>query len=498
MAEFLEQLFESEIRQRDKYQFEIKSDHAPLPHEKEYHHTTEFYFFIPAALQITPSTYTRENFYQDQTHYIRFKTPSLSLKELLNTKNEGSPIAKIAHLTDPHEICEELKLFGNMVRSNIRDRIRKQVVHIHKNPTEEIFLEVDRELEKLVREIQEIRTFFHQYPDTIPLIREIKQISETFQYIDEYFSLILDLYLTGLFQELKKQPHEFHTLGLVKKLMEEENIYRKEHHYLYLTPENQEHEKEYFVYRKGILKKFVLDVLLLSIERKQVLQQYSNYIGAFAAGIAMLIYILLFVWQGSKFVINSAPFVILTVVFYILKDRVKEALKVLFQKQALRWFPDYTTEIFTPDRKHEIGTVAESFSYINHKSIEGKIRDLRELDFTSDADREGRIEHIFRYKQQVSLHTDLIRKGSRRFELNNIFRFNISQFLKKASDSYQDHSYFDPETEELQVVRCPKVYHVNVIMRSVVWAVDTEKQESLKRFRLIIDKDGIKRIERIF
>ncbi len=61
-------------------------------------------------------------------------------------------------------------------------------------------------------------------------------------------------------------------------------------------------------------------------------------IGSLAAGIAMTLYILLFIWQGSVFVINSQPFILFTIFIYVLKDRLKDEIKNVSMKQALDGF----------------------------------------------------------------------------------------------------------------------------------------------------------------
>ncbi len=82
-------------------------------------------------------------------------------------------------------------------------------------------------------------------------------------------------------------------------------------------------------------------------------------------------------------------------------------------------------------------------------------------------------------------------------ELNDIFRYNIARFLLKASDAYKEHLEVEPHTGELKSIRVPKVYHINIIMLRKFRNEDGTRGCDLRKFRIVADKEGIKRIEKV-
>ena len=87
--------------------------------------------------------------------------------------------------------------------------------------------------------------------------------------------------------------------------------------------------------------------------------------------------------------------------------------------------------------------------------------------------------------------------SERRRALNIIFRFNIQNFITKASDPYHNYMSLDPDSKALVRTRLPKVYHVNIILKNSF--VDRRENviSEFKKFRIILNKDGIVHIEQV-
>jgi hypothetical protein len=265
-------------------------------------------------------------------------------------------------------------------------------------------------------------------------------------------------------------------------------------------PEDLEESKpqsEFFFYRASLLNKYVLDALLLTVNRSTPEGTIKNVIGSLAAGVAMLIYFVLFVWQGHFFVLNSEPFILATVVLYMLKDRLKESLKTISYEKAFKWISDYTTVIFSPHMKKPLGKLKETFTFVEVSRLPEEIVNIRNKEFHYILEDFPRPESVIHYKKKVIMEQPSHRGLSRRFCLNMLFRFNILQFLTKADNPYQTFWRMDEETTEFIPMRLPRVYHVNIIMKNSFLKSDGSNSVELKKFRLIIDKNGIKRIERV-
>lgn len=503
MDEFLDDLKSGEIQFRDKWQFELKSEFSPKSPQIGRSYVQEFYFFIPNSLQIHPETYSKEIFYVDLTNFIRYKTPHFTFKELIDPRNERSPFFRLHEIANSEETSQgihqavfEFKLIGNIFRSYLRQRTLK--ILLAEEPKE-------KELVLLCNEITEVRKHFSHLEEVFTKFSTSISLKSTFAYVDEFISNNIDYYLTGLFYEFQKNqiPILDDTKTVIAKILSSEALHRdKTIQKAFKDPEEKKEEEELYteqiLYRSGLLKKFVIDALVLPVDRSSLKELYEHYVSGFAAGTAMLIYVLLFIWQGQWFLINSAPFVIISVLGYILKDRIKEWLKNLSYQKTLRFFPDYTTKILSADQKRVIGELKESFTFVNEKNIPKEILEIRNARFHSMIETFKRPEQIIYFKRVVNMFPPTKREKRPRFvDLNIILRFNLHNFLEKASEPYHSYTTLDPETLSIRKIDLPKVYHINIILKNTFYDEASNLTTELKKFRLVVDKNGIKHIEQI-
>ena len=507
MESFWNDLHYEEIHFRDDWQFEVQSDFACNVSQKRNISTQEFYIFIPNALQINKLTYSKDQFYKDRTNLIRFKTPEFSLKELITEENTQSPLMRVLSVKDKETTKEtstfienELKLFGNIVRSAIRRNIRDFVDEIVIAPPSGLSPSIRKsitdfchDLTLLRKKFFEIeRQFFENCKEPVLLIH--------FVYVDEFISRSIDYYLTGFLQYLRRIAPE-HTARLDKAICDiiihEKKHREKEHEEPTLLAKEDVRTQEMLLYRKGLLNKFVLDALLLSLKQTIWTQKYGSLIGATAAGIAMLVYTIPLIINSSLFVINSLPFLILTIFIYIIKDRVKEGLKTLFHRKAFKWFSDYTTDIFNPFSASQIGQLKESFSFVAEEDLPQEIVEMRKQEYDSDLPLFLGHESIIYYKKELVLTQNPSLATARRRKLHNIFLFNIHELLEKASNAYETTLMLDSTSLKIVELELPKVYHINVILKNSLGSQDIAAKVEMRKFRIIIDKSGIKRIEQV-
>lgn len=491
MNEFWQDLVSGEIQFRDKWQFELKSEFFPPDTKEASSYLQEFYIFVPNALQINAETYSKEEFYKNQTNLIRYKTPEFTIKQLIDPEETRSPLNRVEKAVDlpnyPEIIEDELKLLGNVFRSALRKKVLKILRSKEFN---------NYELENFCKEIEEFRRVFFEKEKYVFKRIDKKNLKLDFAFIDEFLSNSIDYYLTNFLAEARKFALPLNALldQRICSIIINENSHREK--ILRITEKKNEKKssKEEILYRNGLLKKFVIDALLLTINRSSIQQKYGHYIGAISAAVAMLIYLMLFIWQGQVFLINSQPFIIVTVIAYVLKDRIKEGLKTLSYERALRWFSDYTTEIKSPDEKIILGELKESFTFVNEGTIPQDVITIRNRDIDNLLESPKRAEQILYIKKMVKMFPRKETKLERRRALNIIFRFNIQDFVQKASDPFHNYIKLEPFNKQLIKTKLPKVYHVNVILKSSYKNLDGEFVQKHKKFRIIIDKNGIKQI----
>jgi hypothetical protein len=511
MDVFLNELESGEIHLRDKWHFELKSEFIPHPSAATNKYTQEFYIFIPNSLQINKDTYSKEEFYQNQTNFFRYKTPVFTFDELNDGKNSFSPLTRIISIGEnlqinpasEKEIEYELKLLGNIVRSLVRKKILYLWRALDSIETESQVDNFVKQLEKLCEDLKKFYSEFSRGKDIILLHTSHTILAKHFYYIEEFINNSVEYYFTGLLQKVFKNSNErvnSDASEIIKILAVLKN---KEGHITLNAEEiRQDPESgEFILYRAGLLNKYVLDALLLNITRKSPHKALQNVIGSAAAGVAMFVYFGLFVWQtqffAQVFLLHTELFILATVMLYILKDRLKEGIKSMSYKLAFKWFPDYTTEIRSSNNEIKLGDFKESFSFIEPRQLPNYIKDVRNKEFHYILEDFARPENVMYYKKTIAMLYHNGKKTSRKYSLNVIFRFSIHRFLEKAEDAFQTYITYNEETGAFDYLTLPKVYHVNIILKNSFVKEDGTPGVELKKFRLIIDKEGIKRIEHL-
>lgn len=496
MEHFLRDLRAGDLHLKDRWQFELKSEILPHPLLEEHLHKQEFYLFIPNTLQINPWTYSKEQFYFDESNFIRYKTPEMTISELCDLNQQLSPLARIdkyisGNLAEENlkSIVDEIKLMGNIIRSALRRNAIKIIDSLSDNS-------------------QEMQKFWKRISDEYHLIRSMlnnlkarakpfAEIAKPLNYVDEYISNTYNYYLIGILEHLRANS-SIMTAQIDQEIV---NILKEEEAYRSLTFDDfkkTDPRQEYLIYRKGLLNKFMLEALILRVNRFSTEQKWGQIIAAFSAFLAMLIFYIFFLWQGSFIAVNGLSFILITSILYILKDRLKEWLKILSHKQASIWFSDYTTKIKTSHAAdHTIGQLQESFSFVDEKALPKEIVEIRNREFHEVLEAFKRPENVIYYKKEMRIHKKPAWMHSRRYLLNVIFRFNIQKFMEKAGGPYVSFTYLERGTDRLTTKELPKVYHLNIIMKSTSVGEDLKTQVDFQKYRLVVNKAGIQRVEHL-
>jgi len=509
LERFFTDLYYEDIHFRDSLQFELQSDFAPLRYAKKSFSvsTQEFYLFIPSALQINRHTYSKEQFYKDRTNLIRFKTPEFTFRELIDEKNTLSPLHRLDAMSlsilsgDAHLMFQdELKLLANIVRSALRVGVRSFSQELFYVKKKQVETKISGQIMQFCKDLDLFRASFlalqKQYV-TKGLGQYSESVIECFLAVDEFISSSVDYYLTGFLEYIRQEGFEnIHGIDLeLCRIISQEEKHRKE---TFNEAENIFKEdtksQEQFMHHKSLLNKYVADALLLGVERTSWAEKYGNLVAAFAAGVAMLIYVFLVFLNVPYFGINSLSFLLVTVVLYVLKDRIKDGLKTTFHKRAVLWFSDYTTHIRQEESDKELGKLKEFFSFVDAEDLPEEVVDIRKGEFGADLRFFTQPETIFYYKKQMLISDIFYPKKVRRHKLHNIFLFNIHLLLEKASDPFDSFSTLDQHTMEIKSFLLPKVYHLNIVMKNTTTRGDTVHVD-WKKFRLVLDKNGIKRVE---
>jgi hypothetical protein len=211
-----------------------------------------------------------------------------------------------------------------------------------------------------------------------------------------------------------------------------------------------------------------------------------------AAGLAMLFATAVAFIGQSRYGNLSLPFFIALVISYMFKDRIKELLRLYLNVTLHKWLYDRQRNIYHSfDEK--IGTCKESFNITEENKVSRKIVEYRSRDEITDINNSLTGENVILYRKYIRLSSKRDRKVKQRHSTNDvidIMRFNVQGFLRSMDNP--EKKIFIPEKSGYRKAFGMRVYHINIITHFTV-----DKVEYMRRFRIVLNRDGIKRIEEV-
>jgi hypothetical protein len=506
----------------DKYQFESAFDFDLRAEagEKIRRYEIDMYVFVPASIGINPKTYTREQFYTDLTSYMRLRTPQGAFGRSRVSQQLELPAADeylTAHLSSRRRhqlaprVVEEVKLFGCVVNT----RLKELVSPMARQGSGTAVLQIEDLRVRLLEISELIEGYRNRYLvrlKTDPILID-EEVERAFLLVDEFLSARLDWIVIALRERFLTQgdvPPDL--LVWLDVVLRHENAYRKETGLITLEdgPDRAQRLEAYY-YRFGLLKKYVSEVLYVRVKQERRDSVYRNVIAGFCAGLAALWAALADLQRtrvvGRDSTLRLVAVIMVGVVAYIFKDRIKELSKEYFNERLKRFLPDYLTHMtydhVRPDGERittNMGAVWEFMRHLTREMLPPDVRYIREIENRSKLDPE-RSDVILHFGRQIQFRLEAIRSSlPRARHLKNVVRFDISEFLAKLDDPKQPLTFYDPE-HGISHIAAPKVYHVNVVFRYSVERANpdgtTGAHVEYERIRVILNKKGIRRIETV-
>ena len=487
--------FSEELKIHDKFQIEMKYTY-PLDRERahnEYHVDT--YFFLPKNLFVNRATYHRDDFYNDMQRYIRLKTPAYLLRVMID--GEQCPLKKLARAMERlatiggeehrKSYHERLKMFCSIMKSALRD--------------EEAYLETSAPAGDLATLAGR---FLDTAADILSQFRGLRLTLQTpsvadderqlFSLVDEFLSVTVNKYRYRLWTFLEQKAPGAGTAEVkasIVRAAEDEINYRRENGFISVPDPYGDNEE--YVYRESVLKKIMASVLFLRTSTRRDGLLLENLLFGVAAGIAMAFATgVSFLWKSLLLQEFSLSFFVIWVIAYMWKDRIKEWLRGYFQARLKRVIYDYRTTVFS-GLGREVGVCQEGFGFIGEAELDPRIAAARNKSLLSAVENGELGEDIIMARKNVRLRSHDCAHIFADFPVDgvvDIMRFNLRHFLEKMDNPGKE--IFMPDGRGgIAAVKGRRVYHVNVVVHSRMEG----QKDSIRRFRLVLSRSGIKRLE---
>ncbi len=483
------------IEMHDRYQFELKLGYRISEEEVDTSYNIEMYFFIPSSLDINKETYTKKDFYGDLQTYIRFKSPTVQLRAIAGD-GENNPVTKLKNSCVQllrrqddgmaANYIRQIKMFSCIVKSALRD-------HIYFVAEQKLKEDVDSLISEYLAIVPVIASDYRNLRSLITTPAVSDQLRAYFLFGDEYLSLMIEESAYSLINYLKKNREEEFVQYSAKlyDIVRNEIRHRDNNHYPSIPKEDDDNED--IIFRKSILKKFMSSVLYLKTMTEKEGLFLEQLLFGIAAGLSMLFATSVAFYSQMRYgSIGVSVFAIL-IVSYMFKDRIKEILRMYFSKKMQKSLYDYKTTLFTAE-KETIGWIKEVFFFTKEEKVPQEILQIRNKDHMTEIENGGMGEKVAVYlgnvnlfsKKLIDLYKDYTMEG-----VNNIMRYDISRYLQKMDNPKK--SLFILKEQGHKEIYGKRVYHMNVVIK-----YHSTHGTDYKHYRIVVNRDGIRRIEEVF
>ncbi len=478
-------MIEIQTKIHDKFSIEFKVGFSGTEGVKVDHFDVNSWIFIPNGLDINKATYSKERFYADMKSNVRLLTPAFTLKQMV--EGDGAPLLHVkkaldAALSAPseeytQELEFQLKLFGSIFKSSIRNESADIIKHPDDAGIKERCMAYAADV---TRVLQCYRRLF----DPAGSIND-KDIRSNFSFADEFMSHQLEIRTMKIIKAIHNanQPGVSDAFRVLADMLFEEKAYKTNKGYSHVIIDDKDNNRR-LLHRHSLLKKYIESALFLKANTTQDGQAVKQISFSLAAGLAMMVYLLI-TMPFQKYLGNypSLIFFIL-VLFYILKDRIKELTRWLFAYQLKDKYYDNKTVVNIKDRK--VGWIKEGMDFITDDKVPANVLKMRNRN-TLEADNHLFDERIILYRKRVEIDNNVLRNQyNYDFRgINDIIRYHINYLTKKMDNPVHHLDCLD-ELRQLTTVEADRVYVLCFVMQ-FKW----ENQVEYKTFRVTLNRDGI-------
>lgn len=484
--------FKCSVRKHSKKQLEIKLTYPLSQKSKKTFYNVNLYFFFPSQLHINEKRIGIANFINNMQINDRFSSPLMPLERVLESENMRSPIIRIKNMInndtmDKKElgtsITYELQTLCNLYKAEIKNFTRLIKTEIKKTQWEEIYKNRIREMlttvDQFLTKFRELHiTFLHSH------IHEDQRVA--LNWADESISIISENNFINLLEQCKCSLNSQDLQNELKEFIKQEIKYRDSMNCKYRFDESDPLCGEAMAYRESILKKWYQSSMYLNNENSQAPKRIYHLIAGTAAGLAMALALFISIYAESYFPKNSTYMILILVLSYILKDRIKEMLKDSFGSMLPKWATDQQSNLYDPALESKIGKTSGTIKFGTSKTVPHNIYSIR-YNKPNPFRKILPPNDTIHYKRVIKLNSKLLKKNHSRLEsISEIIRFQVDDWLKEMDDSkgYLYHMVNGSKTK----ISGGRVYHIHLIV-----ALERDKNY---HFKLILNKSGIVRIER--
>jgi hypothetical protein len=482
--------YRASIRVHGKTQLEIKNKYPLTSRRDRSFYRMEAYIYTPGQLGITGKQYGVDQFFSDVKSHTRFSISYIPIARLTDPGCSVSPLTRIMnHLAEANltsdlnesRILYELRTLANLISVEMKATYRLLCDIAKEGSSPALDKKVERflgETENFLLTFRDLHTRFME-----PAVTE--NLRTALDWADESISLSVQKMLFYLYRTFSLNALS----GEIEKALEGEKEHRRQMGYPSVVKSGEEAEIEQILYREGTLKKWAQTVLYMSSEDTGSNRKVGHILAGVAAATAMSFAVVATFFAERLFAVFSVPWALVVVVSYILKDRIKEILRGFLVKIVPRAVSDRSERLVDKASNKKVGKTRSMVRFIRPSEVPSQVRKVRNAEsnpFRSILPP----ENVLHFSKDILLDNRKLLKEHTRVEaITEILRIKLDRFLEEMDASKKLHCTW--KDGEPISIKGKKVYHINLILL----LTDGSDEETLYKYRLILSRQGVQRIE---
>ncbi|MBN2652205.1 MAG: hypothetical protein JXR63_07475 [Spirochaetales bacterium] len=522
--------FDCKVRLHANQEIEFKL-HYPVSSKSKNKYGFNVYFFIPKQLNITSRTFSLNKFFSKLKTYIRYEISGLSIENLLNRTCIVSPYSRILKLfedtpdlnfLDIDYIDYELKTFFNIANARIIEKskdIKKAMRkgRLNSFPLSDLSHQIFSEFVQIREKMQLLKDLFYQQPvDSV--------LRKAFDWVDEGLSMTFERSLWIINKAANIKGNE-ELDAKSQELLAQELTYRESQGYANFIKQKDTLACEGYLFRQQSIKKWAEGIMYMKLKRTKNAERIGELLFGFAAIAAMAVSLsLMFVGEHIRTLQpdvvesvvdgvssdggeNLSPsssmsptqaisiyWVLLALFVYMLKDRIKEALRRLFSKIIPKIVSDREQYLFDRKTKKRCGRVKDWVHFSSQRKLPENVAKLR-MYKKNRLDRLLVREDILSFHHEIKIDgSSLVPGHSRMSALTEINRIDLESFFAGMDKAFEKVYYLD--SDGLKKIKTQRVYHITAIVE-LVDNRDTDQKNKLVRYRITANKSGLLRVSEV-
>jgi hypothetical protein len=396
----------------------------------------------------------------------------------------GTPVRRVAEaIRDGDDPARRLRVFAcGVQRASIAalERLRRRL----DEPT------IADEIRREVRGATELST---------AVISELAEVEGVVvRRIDEYVSLSLETFLDHLALDLERHEALADVREEVVAAAVAQARYRLDRGYdSVVDPNASAAEIERVDHWRHTLKRYASSALWLASEAKDPRRWIRHALYSLAAGVAMAFAVGAALWNGANPSESVMSWLLIAVVAYVIKDRMKAALQGYFGQRVFKRLPDKRWILRDVDTLAVVATGQERTRVVEPEALPDDLSEARRAQFEIALSRRG-VEELARpcdvvfHEKRIRVHRDGVRRGDEPYHgVVEVCRLDLTDWLLHTDDAKRRIVYADPVRGGVAEQKTPRVYDVDVYYRVQAGTDDVP----WRKLRVVLSRKGIVRVD---